>query len=111
MYPIDLNTCTALDIIKRSVTCHPTLFRDALLERRREDYAYASKRDGRVADGAYASGRAAQRAVDHTDGNDIEAFKLDMGAGIIALGIACKLQCIPAHVRTASALRTWPQAD
>lgn len=113
MYAIDLNTCTAIDVIKRSIVCHPSLFAEALNARQAEDNHYAaivhSENKPAVWNAIKASASAAQRACEYVESAEADPFESDMGAGIIALNIACKLQCLPAHVRTASALRTWPE--
>lgn len=109
MYPIDLNTCTAIDIIGRSIVCHPSLFREALAAAQSEDTRYgATREDVAVKRAVSARAAACGRAVAAVDNEDAGALSDDVGAGIVALNIACKLQCIPPHVRTAAALRTWP---
>lgn len=107
MYAIDTDKCTALDIIQRSMTCHPSLFREALERVRADDLAYGADKTGQIALAVKAHANAAKRALSMTESEDASVLLHDMGAGIIALNIACKLQCLPAHVRTASALRTW----
>jgi hypothetical protein len=113
MYELDMNTCTAIDVIQRSVTCHPSLLREAVENSRDEDFAYWATREpgSKIRQAVSARHMACQRALDILDRDDIELdmFKYDMGAGIIVLNLACKLQCLPAHARTASALRTWPE--
>lgn len=111
MYALPENP-TALDIIARSIACHPSLFADALKARYYQDREYAATRQDETAThrAVMASAKAAALAIEYVDRSDAEAFKDDMSAGIIALNIACKLQCLPAHVRTASALRTWEAA-
>lgn len=111
MYPIDLDTCTAIDVIKRSATCHPSLFIDALVSSKNEDFAYAAKldrnREAMVTRSVLARANATANAISAIEIEDFEFFKVNMGAGIIAMNIACKLQVIPAHIRTAIATRTW----
>lgn len=102
---------TAIDIIKRSIDMHPSLFTEALKARQEEDALYAAGRvhEKTIYSAVRASVKAATNALSYVDNENADAFEKDMAAGIIALNIACKLQCIPAHVRTAAALRTWPQ--
>lgn len=113
MYDIDLNTADALAIIKRSVVLHPSLFADALLQRRVGDITYAGalpSSHGTTYRSVMASANAAERAYAAVKAENVDAFASDIAAGIIALNIACKLQCLPPHVRTSAALRTWEQA-
>lgn len=110
---IDLNAATAIEIIRRSILMHPSLFAEALNDRLRQDQEYKIGKIGRARKAVEATANATSRAislVEAEDAEDAEAFAVDMAAGIIALNIACKLQCIPPHVRTNAALRTWEQA-
>lgn len=103
---------TALDIIARSVAMHPSLFVEALQARQTEDMRYAAGRENEaIARSVKASAYAAGRAMAYIEAEQLPSFEGDMGAGVIALNIACKLQCLPPHTRTAAALRTWPQQD
>lgn len=106
------NEPTAIEIIARSIAMHPSLFADAIKTRYYEDREYAARRKDEVAThrSVMASAEAAAKALCMAADEDAEAFAGNMAAGIIALNIACKLQCLPAHVRTAAALRTWPEA-
>jgi len=107
---IDFSTATAIGIINRSILMHPSLFRDAVMSRYQEDIGYASKSEGRTRQAVLASADASLRGYNIVaEGYQIDA--IDMASGIILLNIACKLQCIPAYVRTAAALRTWPGDD
>lgn len=111
MYQIDLNTCSALDIIQRSVTCHPSLFREAIEARIAQDRAYAADKTGKVLVAVNASRHAAECGLAAVDADDVDSLRHDMGAGIILLNIACRLQCVPPHVRTSAAVRTWEKAN
>lgn len=109
MYPLETNP-TAIQIIARSMTCHPTTFADMIRNRMKEDYAYSASREGMAKQAAKASGDAARIAlgiVESGDTADLFAGPAFMGPGIIALNIACKLQCLPPHIRTAAAVATW----
>lgn len=107
MYPLESNP-TAIDILARSASCHPSLFREALANRAATDMLYANAHpDGSARAAILASAAATQRAIAALDEDAFERFADDVGAGIIALNIACKLQCLPAHVRTAAAVSTW----
>jgi tRNA threonylcarbamoyladenosine modification (KEOPS) complex Pcc1 subunit len=107
---IDYSTCTAIDIITRSIVMHPSLFREALHARYEQDVAHMEGKEGTVLKAVRASASAALRGITAIDHGDAEGLAGDMGAGIIALNVACKLQCIPPHVRTGAALRTWGDA-
>ena len=107
MYALE-NNPTAVDILARSAACHPSAFREALETRAKQDNSWASMRPNGLARAAMISSAAAtQRAIAALDAGNIAALAADMGAGIIALNIACKLQCLPPHLRTAAAVATW----
>lgn len=107
MYPLPANP-NAIEILERSISCHPAAFRDALAERARVDMVYANSHpDGASRAAILASAAATQRAIAAIDDDAFERFADDMGAGIIALSIACKLQCLPAWMRTSAAIATW----
>lgn len=111
MPPIDTNTATAIDIIKRSALMHPSFFADHLALCLSNDLGYAAGHTNEaVRRSVQASARAYQRAIDALQADDVDRLTTDMGAGVVALNVACKLQCLPPHVRTAAALRTWPSA-
>ncbi len=105
------DTITAIDIIKRSVALHPTFFTDHLAMRLQNDTAYAAGHYNQaIRRSVEASAKAYRRAIDAIEADDVKRLSDDMGAGVVALNVACKLQCLPPHVRTAAALRTWPNA-
>ena len=110
MYDLPENP-TAIDIIKRSVTCHPSMFADMLRARMNEDKAYAASRphESAIKRAIDASAKATELAIGFVTNDMAEHFASHMGAGIIALNIACKLQALPPHIRTQAALRTWPE--
>lgn len=110
MTTIDLNAATAIDLIKRSVLMHPTLFMDHLAMCLSNDLAYADKQpNSAIKRSVMASAKAYKAAIDAIEADEVESLTGTMGAGIVALNVACKLQCIPPHVRAAAALRTWPE--
>jgi hypothetical protein len=99
----------AIDIIGRSMAMHPTLFLECLQSRAGEDACYAASRDNpRIRESVMASHHATSRAIAVVDCGAADDFAADMGAGIIALNVACKLQCLPPHIRTSAAIETWP---
>lgn len=107
MYALE-NNPTAVDILARSAACHPSAFREALETRAKTDTAYANAHENGAGKAAIlASAAATQRAIAALDAGNIAALAADMGAGIIALNIACKLQCLPPHLRTAAAVAAW----
>lgn len=104
----ELNAMSAIDIIARSIAMHPSLFLETLQTRAYEDSRYAATRESEtIKKSVLASFEAAMRACDYVKSDESAPFKSDMSAGIIALNIACKLQCLPAHVRTQAAIATW----
>lgn len=104
----ELNAMSATDIIACSIAMHPSLFLEALQTRAWEDSRYAATRESEtIKKSVLASFEAAMRACDYVRAGEHMPFKSDMNAGIIALNIACKLQCLPAHVRTQAAIATW----
>lgn len=98
-------TPSAEDIIKRSIVAHPSLFRKALISQaeQHDDYAKLST-NPRAVQGAKASFNACLRAYDAVGLEDVSAIMADCGTMVIALNVACKLQCIPTHVRTRAAV-------
>jgi hypothetical protein len=101
---------TARDIIARSILLHPSLFAEALQNRETEDRRYAASRDGRTRQAAEASARAYQRAREFAGRDDLPIEEraacicAETGPAVVALNVACKLQCLPPHVRTAAAI-------
>lgn len=96
---------TAFDIISRSIIMHPSLFREALIKQAtmHDDYSRVTN-DKRAAQGATSSCNACLRAYDAVGASDVDSILTDCGTMVIALNVACKLQCIPPHVRTAAAV-------
>lgn len=107
---------TASDIIKRSITCHPSLFAEAIQARYAEDMAYSEHCHPASELSVKASAQAANRGLmvitqELSGPDDLENYiKAEMMTGIILLGIACKLQCLPRHIGIEATNRTWPQA-
>ena len=108
----------ALDVLTRSILMHPTLFAEACEQAAAEDRRYAAERADMfksdrspinraeslefAADKARNSASAAVAAMDIMDRR--------AASWIAAFGIACKLQCVPAHVRTAFAVK-WGESQ
>lgn len=111
MYPLDFDTCTAIDIIKRSAVCHPSLLREALVASKKADFDYAAtlnrQHEAAIVRSVLARANATNDAISAIDLEDFDFFKTNLGAGIVTLNIACKLQVIPAHIRSAATQRTW----
>jgi hypothetical protein len=104
----DIQNMTAVDIFARAIAMHPTTFLEALHARAWDDSRYAATRDNAAIKRAVmASFDASIRACDMVRAENPHGFACDMGAGIIALGIACKLQCLPAHIRTQAGVTQW----
>lgn len=102
---------SAADIIERSIVAHPSLFREALIKQaeQHDDYSRLSTNPlGKR--GADASKRACLRAYDFIgEGDDArsraEILCRETGPAVIALNVACKLQCLPPHIRTSAAIK------
>lgn len=103
---------SAADIIERSIIAHDSTFRDALIKQAEmhDDYSRLSTNPlGKR--GAEASKRACLIAYDTAGDEDqtarerAESICMDTGTAVIALNVACKLQCIPPHIRTAAAIK------
>lgn len=106
MYPINLTTCTARDVIQRSVTCHPSLFSEALRDLASVHGTYAGQTsDALAAQSARNLQRACQQAAHHiehdADANAPELICDDFNMRIVAFTEACRLQCIPYSSRIA----------
>lgn len=102
---------SALDIIERSIIAHPSLFAETLDLQAAEHKRYAANlaNGERAKQGALASARACDAAAYHIRGEGGAAqIVKDCGQMVIALNVACKLQCLPAHIRTAAAVM-WEQ--
>ena len=112
IYPLPENP-TSADIIRRSIVAHPSLFREALINQAaiHDDYSQLTI-NARAAQGADASKLACLRAYDFvgcdnlTDDERAAEICKDCGTMVVALNVACKLQCLPAHIRTAAAV-SW----
>lgn len=103
---------SAADIIERSIIAHVGTFRDSLIKQAEmhDDYARLSTNTiGKR--GAEASKRACLSAYDTAGDEDqsarerAESICKNTGTAVIALNVACKLQCLPPHVRTAAAIQ------
>lgn len=100
---------SAADIIERSIIAHPSLFREALIKQaeQHDDYSRLTHNAG-AQRGAIASKNACLRAYDFIGDSDnarsrAETLCSETGPAVIALNVACKLQCLPPHIRTAAA--------
>lgn len=101
---------TAREIIARSILMHPSLFRESLIAQAELHDNYANLTTNvRAAQGAAASRAACLRAYDAIGMDDADAIVADCGTMVIALNVACKLQCLPPHIRTAAAVE-WEAA-
>jgi len=100
MYEIDLNTCTARDVIQRSITCHPSLFIEgiqSLADTHRRYAQIASSVDvAKIADGCRDACEIAARYVAECDA---DAICGELRYLVQAFTVAAKLQCIPASLR------------
>lgn len=104
---------TARDIIARSIVAHPSLFRESLIAQARQhrDTMDIHRHADRRAVEGMRSQRDACLAVeswlrrdDLTDQDKALAIVTDGVGAMIALNVACKLQCLPQHIRTQAAI-------
>ena len=96
MHEIDFSTCSMADVITRSVTCHPTLFRDALLASAKVHNDYSNVTHDRVAARSALGMSSDLRRV--ADDINIDSFYVDnltFSERILAFAEAAKLQLIP----------------
>lgn len=102
---------SAIDIIERSIIAHPSLFVDSLRSQEIMHKGYSAQSTNRLAiQGAIASERACERAREFAGRHDLSEREraclivAETGPAVIALNVACKLQCLPPHIRTAAAV-------
>jgi hypothetical protein len=95
------------DVINRSIICHPTLFAADMRNTARIHDAHAvqtqDRRSANIARGMASQLRAMATMIERTD--SLEPGELTFGAKIMAFNVACGLQLIPRHTRTAIAVR------
>lgn len=102
---------TAKEIIARSILMHPTLYRESLIAQATIHDNYSRLTSNVLAMRSAESQRAAcLRIYDSIAAEDVDSIVANCGTMIIALNVACKLQCIPPHVRTAAAV-DWESAQ
>ncbi len=104
MYPIDFTTCTARDVILRSLACHPSLFADALANLAETHRVYARDHaNSPGAAGARAAHRAAMDAIAllnrGTDDSVADALVRDTGPKVQAYTVAASLNLVPHSLR------------
>jgi len=99
-------------VLQKSINMHPTLLVDALRQSQKDDARYLANRNGseavnRAIKGRIAGLEKAISALTGTAGGDAKAVAL-MGLGplILAFNEACRLQCIPHHMRTEIAVNS-----
>lgn len=103
MYAIDFTTCSARDVILRSVTCHPSMLRDALASVRKthRDYATLAYDNGRKEASVAASSmaKALTKAIKLVEGCDTaeritDEICQDCSMYVQVFTQAAKLQCV-----------------
>lgn len=98
MYRIDFLTCTAADLIARSIVCHPSLFAEAILKAGSDHFGYA-RNAGPGQRGAMSAGRHCSEVVatlarnDMSDREKAEKIASAIGPRVQAVTIAARLQC------------------
>lgn len=95
MYPIDFTKCTAADVIKRSVVCDRTLFRDALYDVVRTHAEAARTIHDSVAQRSALSLCKAADQVAAKLANEQPLTALNFNQNMVAFSTAAKLQLIP----------------
>ncbi len=94
MYPIDFVSCTANDVIARSVTCHPTLFAERLLDIARvHDQAAATMLDCEATKISRRMAADCRQMADRLEHGEL-LDGLSFSQRIIAFSAAAKLQCV-----------------
>ncbi len=107
--PVIVEKPCAMTIIERSARMHPTLFAECLRNIARESAQYgATLPEGRTLNAVRAHHALASFAADCVESGKLAELKTNMGAGVIALHAAAKLQCLPFHVQSEAAEFTWP---
>lgn len=98
MYSIDFLTCTAADLIERSLVCHPSLFAEAVLKAGNDHFGYA-RNPGPGQRGAMSAGRHCSEVSATLSRNDLDARAMashiasQIGPRVQAVTIAARLQC------------------
>lgn len=101
MYPIDFLTATPREVIQRSITCHPSLYRDAMLEAVASHSSYAAiSHDKTAAEIAARLGKECRFVAECIESENTDAIiRGGMDSWISALSIAFRLQCVPHSLR------------
>jgi hypothetical protein len=100
MPPIDFMTCTARDVIARSLLCHPATLADNLMSagKTHAGYSLISPRAD-VAEIARRMGEKAFKAACHARAEHIEPIMADTDMRTMTLHAACELQLVPRSLR------------
>ena len=95
MPEINYVTATMSDIIARSMLCHHSLFRDALIAAGQMHATYSHNTHSKLA-AHIALGMAndCRRMADEIDLDDFDAASLALSEKIQAFEVACKLQLV-----------------
>jgi hypothetical protein len=100
MPPIDFMTCTARDVIARSLLCHPSTLAGRLMEVAKTHAGYSIVTpDATVAAIARRMGEKAFLAASHARVESIEPIMADFDQVIATLHCACELQLVPRSLR------------
>lgn len=105
MFEINFSTCTMRDVIARSATCHPTLFREAMLAAAQAHRAAQQVAPRRVASIALGMESDLRRMADDIDMDNFDASVLSPAETVQAFNIARKLQCVTWDVAESIAKR------
>lgn len=96
MYAIDFNTCTARDVIERSITCHPSLFAQAMRNAAKvhRDYSKVTTNKKVQAIAAHC-GDVCDLVAIYTEGGDTELIYSHTRFLVQAFTVAAKLNLVP----------------
>jgi hypothetical protein len=96
MYQIDFNTCTAIDVIQRSITCHPSLLADGLRDARKTHANYAAFTTSRqAADIAKRMAADCDVCIEAVEDERLDIIASDTAYKVIAFGVAARLNLVP----------------
>lgn len=108
------NPDSVIDVLARSIMLHPSLFAEACEREAHEDLRYIASRPDMpraASDGARARAAALQFAADSAREHEsaacaaIAIMERRAASWVAAFNVACRLLCVPAHVRTALAVK------
>lgn len=104
--PIDFNTATMADVIKRSMVCHPSMLVEAMMGCVSLHARYSRETSDRMAaQSAYKMADACRHALVCIERDDADALLSNFSAKIQTFEQACRLQLVPHGTRAIIATR------